>query len=206
MFRAFYHQDGNVIMITITETAQAHFRKLLEKQSDKDTQLRIEAIDPNGVNPECGIRFFKPDAQHGDDIALGFDGFILYVDAKSVPYLQDSYVDFKQDGLNGELYLETPNLKPRGQLDPQWPIQAKVQFLLETEINPQIAAHGGMVTLVEVNDDNTVVLRFGGGCQGCGMIDVTLKEGVEKTLKQHIPEISGVTDATDHASGENPYY
>ncbi|MEM9242609.1 MAG: NifU family protein [Pseudomonadota bacterium] len=193
-------------MITITEAAQAHFRKLLEKQNDPDMQLRIEAIDPNGSHPECGIRFFKADKEQGDDIVLGFKGFMLYVDAKSIPYLQGAYVDFKKDGLNGELYMETPNLKPRGELNPEWPIQTKVQFLLDTEINPQVAAHGGMVSVVDVSEDNVVILRFGGGCQGCGMIDMTLKNGVEKVLKERIPEITEVRDVTDHTAGKNPYY
>lgn len=193
-------------MITITKAAQQHFRQLLAKQEDQDMQLRIEAINANSAHPECGIRFFKPQPQYADDIALGFEGFILYIDAKSMPYLQGTFVDFRKDGLNGELYLETPNLKPSGEIDPHWSLEVKVQFILDTEINPQIAAHGGMVSLVEIGDNNTVTLRFGGGCQGCNMIAVTLKQGVEKTLRERIPEISEVSDVTDHEAGKTPYY
>ncbi len=84
------------------------------------------------------------------------------------------------------------------------PIAARVQRLLEEQINPSIAAHGGQVTLVGLHEDK-VYLRFGGGCQGCGMADVTLKEGIVKLLQQEIPEITEVLDETDHEAGENPY-
>jgi Fe/S biogenesis protein NfuA len=193
-------------MITITEAAQTHFRQLLAKQKDKDVQLKIEAINPNTSEPECGIRFFQPGPEDIDDIAIGYDGFILYVDAKSLPYLQDTSIDFKKEGLNGELVVETPNLKSSGHLDPQWPLETQVQFLLDTEINPMVASHGGKVSLVEITSGQIVLLRFGGGCQGCGMIDVTLKQGIEKTLKEKISAIKEVRDVTDHESGKNPYY
>jgi len=77
--------------------------------------------------------------------------------------------------------------------------------LLESEINPQVASHGGKVSLVEVTDEGVVLLRFGGGCHGCGMVDATLRGGVERTLKERVPEVTGVADATDHSTGENPY-
>ena len=78
--------------------------------------------------------------------------------------------------------------------------------MLETEINPGLASHGGRVELEAVTESLDVVLRFGGGCHGCGMVDVTLKEGIENTLKGHFPDIRAIVDATDHNTGENPYY
>jgi len=193
-------------MITITEAAQKHFQKLLAQQANRCLQLRIEVIHPNSPHPECGIRFFEPKAEHIDDIALGFNGFILYVDAKSIPYLKDTYIDFIQDGLNGELFVETPHLKPQTELDATWPIDRQVQFMIDTAINPEIASHGGFVSLVEVTPDKIAILQFGGGCQGCQMVDVTLKQGVAKTLTDHIQSLKGVQDATDHSEGKNPYY
>jgi len=86
------------------------------------------------------------------------------------------------------------------------PLAERVAWLLDTDINPKLAAHGGQVALVEITAAREVVLQFGGGCHGCGMVDVTLKEGIEKSLKEQFPEVSGVLDATDHATGENPYY
>jgi Fe/S biogenesis protein NfuA len=84
-------------------------------------------------------------------------------------------------------------------------IREKVQDLIEKAINPAISGHGGFVDLVDVKD-NVVFLAMGGGCQGCGMADVTLRQGIEALLRDEIPEIAEVVDATDHQSGENPFY
>jgi Fe-S cluster biogenesis protein NfuA len=84
-------------------------------------------------------------------------------------------------------------------------IRQKVQEVIDTAINPAVAAHGGVVTLLDVHGNN-IFLEFGGGCQGCGMVSVTLKYGVEKLLRDRIPEIGQILDTTDHAAGTNPYY
>jgi Fe-S cluster biogenesis protein NfuA len=84
-------------------------------------------------------------------------------------------------------------------------LMTKVQDLIENMINPAVAGHGGFVQLVDVKD-NKVYLQMGGGCQGCGAADVTLKQGIERLIKEEIPEIEEVLDTTDHASGDNPYY
>ncbi|MBW2543764.1 MAG: NifU family protein [Deltaproteobacteria bacterium] len=85
------------------------------------------------------------------------------------------------------------------------PLAGRVQEVLDERVNPSLAAHGGVVSLVDIQETR-VVLSFGGGCQGCGMANVTMKEGVSAQLKQQIPEITEVVDATDHAAGHNPYY
>jgi Fe-S cluster biogenesis protein NfuA len=90
------------------------------------------------------------------------------------------------------------------QLPPEQ-IRERVQKVLDTVINPAVSQHGGMVTLIDVSN-NTVFLEFGGGCQGCGMINVTLKYGVERTIRDEVPEVGDILDTTDHASGRNPYY
>jgi Fe-S cluster biogenesis protein NfuA len=84
-------------------------------------------------------------------------------------------------------------------------IKRRVQGILDQEINPAVAAHGGWVELIDVKR-NEVFIRMGGGCVGCGMADVTLKQGVEKTIRQAIPEVGAILDTTDHAAGRNPYY
>ena len=84
-------------------------------------------------------------------------------------------------------------------------VKERVQKILDEMINPAIASHGGMVDVLDVKE-NLVYLRLGGGCQGCGMVNVTLKQGIETTLKEEIPQIAGVIDQTDHAGGTNPYY
>ena len=84
-------------------------------------------------------------------------------------------------------------------------LRARVQELIDTMINPAVAGHGGVVELIDVQD-NRVYLQMGGGCQGCGAADVTLKSGIERLIKEEIPEVVEVLDTTDHASGSNPYY
>ena len=91
------------------------------------------------------------------------------------------------------------------ELPPPEVIREKVTALIDNAINPAIAGHGGSVTLTDVQG-NTIYLEFGGGCQGCGMAHVTLKYGVERLIREHIPEVGEILDATDHADGENPYY
>src|SRR5579875_2911847 len=87
----------------------------------------------------------------------------------------------------------------------RWLEGARIDFL-ENATGGELAVRGGRVRLESIGADNEVVLRFGGGCQGCGMADVTLKQGVEKTLRERFPEITAVRDATDHAAGHSPYY
>ena len=84
-------------------------------------------------------------------------------------------------------------------------LKERVQHLLDTSINPGVAGHGGFVRLMDVQD-NVVYLQMGGGCQGCGMADVTLKAGIETLIKEEIPEVTEVLDTTDHAAGRNPFY
>jgi Fe/S biogenesis protein NfuA len=84
-------------------------------------------------------------------------------------------------------------------------LKEKVQTLIDNMINPAVAGHGGFVDLIDVKD-NKVYLQMGGGCQGCGAADVTLKSGIERLIKEELPEVEEVLDTTDHASGANPYY
>jgi len=84
-------------------------------------------------------------------------------------------------------------------------VKTKIQKILDEMINPAVASHGGYVELLDVKE-NIAYLKLGGGCQGCGMVNVTLKQGIEATLKEEIPQLAGVIDQTDHAGGANPYY
>lgn len=193
-------------MITITDEAQAHFKKLLAEQDDKNMNIRVFVSNPGTPNAECGVSYCPEDAVERDDAALSFDGFFAYIDPKSAPYLEEAEIDYKTDEMGGQLTLRAPNAKARRVSDDA-PLMERVNYILESEINPQLANHGGRVTLVEIIQEGVAVLQFGGGCQGCGMIDVTLKEGIEKTLLERFPnEISSVKDVTEHADGENPYY
>lgn len=192
-------------MLTLTESAQRHFRRLIEQQGIAGLGVRIQAVHPGTPKADCRLEFCEASDLSGGEWTLACDGFTLHVDAPSVPYLENAEVDFTTDATGGQLIVRAPNLKgspPPADAD----LAERVRYVLETEVNPQIAAHGGSATLVEIAADKSVILRLGGGCHGCGMADVTLKQGIERTLRKHFPEISAVRDATDHASGHNPYY
>lgn len=192
-------------MITIQEKAQRYFRRLVEQQEMDAPGLRMAVANAGTPAADCELAFCEVGDQAPGDQALEFEGFTFFVDAGSAPYLEDAVIDFREEGMGGELTIKAPNLKGR-EPGADAPLEERVAWLLDAEINPMVAQHGGRVALVEVNDANEVVLQFGGGCHGCGMVDVTLKQGIESTLRERIPEIAGVRDATDHSTGTNPYY
>lgn len=191
--------------IEVTQEAQVHFKQLIEKEEVEGMNLRIFLDQPGLPTTDVGICFCPPGEQRNNDIEMKLDGFTLFVDRASVSYLEDAKVDYINDKFGGQLSITAPNLKgpkPDGNAS----LVEQIQYVLQSEVNPNLASHGGMVSLVEITDNNDVVLRFGGGCHGCGMVDVTLKDGIEKVLKEKFPEIRKVVDVTDHSTGENPYY
>ena len=123
----------------------------------------------------------------------------------SLKFIEDAKVDYSPDKFGGNLFIKAPNAK-LPQIASDGSIEEKINYVLYSEINPGLAAHGGEVLLVEVVDEKTAVLQFGGGCQGCGMVDLTLKDGVERTLLEKIPELNKILDVTDHSYRENAYY
>ncbi|XBS69522.1 Fe-S biogenesis protein NfuA [Acerihabitans sp. KWT182] len=191
-------------MIRITDAAQEHFAKLLANQ-ETGTQIRVFVINPGTPNAECGVSYCPPDAVEATDTALPFDKITAYVDKLSAPYLQDAEIDFVTDKLGSQLTLKAPNAKMRKVSDDA-PLIERVEYVLQSQINPQLAGHGGQVTLMEITDDNLAILQFGGGCNGCSMVDYTLKEGIEKELLEKFPELKGVRDLTEHQRGEHSYY
>lgn len=191
--------------ITITEPAQEHFCKLLAKQPEQ-TRIRVFVINPGTAAAECGVSYCPPDAIEDNDIFYAQEGFEAVVDEESLPFLEDAVIDFTTDQLGSQLTLKAPNARVR-KVDADAPLIERVEYVIEAEINPQLAGHGGRVTLMEITDDGLAILQFGGGCNGCSMVDMTLKEGIEKQLLEKFPEeLTGVRDATEHARGEHSYY
>lgn len=191
-------------MLTISEQAQSHFRHILDQQGIDDLGIRLSAVHPGTAKADCRLEFCAPADLQGDEWSLECEGFKLYVEAASAQWLDSAALDYMTDASGGQLSIKAPHLK--GQVPgADASVIERVRHVLESEIAPMLAAHGGRVSLEEVNADGIVVLRFGGGCHGCGMVDVTLKQGIEKTLMQKVPEVTAVRDATDHSSGSAPY-
>lgn len=191
--------------ITISQAAQAHFRKLLDQQED-GTNIRIFVVNPGTPNAECGVSYCPPNAVENADTELKYDTFSAFVDEISYPFLEEAELDFVTDEMGSQLTLKAPNAKMKKVADDA-PLIERVEYVIQTQINPQLASHGGRITLIELTDDGVAILQFGGGCNGCSMVDVTLKDGVEKQLlEQFAGELNGVRDVTDHQRGEHSYY
>ena len=192
-------------MIEITETAQTYFQRLIEQQDDEELALRMSVNHAGTPGASCDLQFCPRGQSMPDDHELEFSGFSLFVAKASAPWLEKAQIDFEEDSTGGQLTIKAPGIKG-SEPSSEASLEDRIGWLLETEVNPALASHGGRVTLVEITERKEVILQFGGGCQGCGMADVTLKQGIEQTLMRNVPEITAVMDATDHRSGTNPYY
>jgi Fe/S biogenesis protein NfuA len=191
-------------MIQISESAQTHFRKLIEREALPGLGVRLSAMNPGMANADVRLEFAEPGDLLGDEWAIDCEGFTLWVDASSVQYLDAAEIDYETKAAGGQLQIRAPKIKGKAPADTASLVE-RVRWIVEHEINPQLAQHKGHVSVVEVTGDGVVVLSFGGGCHGCGMADVTLKQGIEKTLLTQVPGVTAVRDATDHATGDAPY-
>ena len=192
-------------MIEISDAAQKYFQRLIEQQDEEGLGLRIAVSHAGTPGASCDLQFSQEGQNMPDDIVEAYEGFNLFVAAASESWLAGAEIDFEEDDTGGQLTIKAPGIKGTAPTSTD-SIEERVGWLLETEINPALASHSGRVALVEITEKMEVVLQFGGGCQGCGMADVTLKQGIEQTITRNIPEITAVLDATDHQSGQNPYY
>ena len=191
-------------MFSITEEAEIYVADLFEQQDEKDLGLKVDVEKPG--TPVATVTFnfcIKSDLPESYQ-EFPFVGFSAFIDESNNQYLSDSHVALKIDGTNKKLTITAPNAKGEAPKDDA-PLEEKVLFTIVTEVNPSLASHGGFVDLVEITKKKEVILNFGGGCQGCSSVNMTLKDGVEKQLKGLYPEISAVLDATDHSYKENAY-
>jgi len=192
-------------MIEISASAQNYLCELLAKQDEPGVAIRIFVAQPGTPQAETCIAYCRPGEEQAGDIPVSYEGFTAWFEERSAPYLVEAAVDFQEDRMGGQLTIKAPNARtPR--VGPDAPLEDRINYILYNEINPGLASHGGQVSLVEVIDDGVAVLQFGGGCQGCAAVDITLKNGVEKTLLEQIPELTGIKDATDHTVTANAYY
>ncbi|MDQ7052256.1 MAG: iron-sulfur cluster assembly accessory protein [candidate division KSB1 bacterium] len=186
-------------MITLTVTAIDRILTLMEKEDEKDLALRIAITGRGPGGFQYNLKFVKVSEKTDNDEVVDIGPFQIIMDRDSARKLNGATMDYIEDGYRGGFEIENPNSV--------WddPVAQRVQQVIDHQINPQIASHGGVITLMDVKN-GTAFIAFGGGCQGCGMVDVTLKQGVETMIKRAVPEIKHVVDITDHAAGTNPYY
>ena len=191
-------------MVEISSEAQKYLCELLSKQ-DESSGIRVFVAQPGTANAETCIAYCRAGEEQEDDMPIEYEGFTAWFEEKSKPYLVDATVDFQEDRMGGQLTIKAPNARVPN-VGPDSPLEDRINYVLYNEINPGLAAHGGVVSLVEIVEDNTAVLEFGGGCQGCAAVDITLKQGVETALLEQVPDLAAVRDVTDHTVTDNAYY
>ena len=192
-------------LINITRSAEEYLAKLIQDKNETDLSIRIFISDPGTPKAETCLAYCKPDESMPDDIIINLELINVHLEKRSIPFLKDCEVNFDNDTFGGQLTIKAPNARVPN-ISSDSPVEDRINYVIYNEINPMLESHGGEVSLVEFNKENIAVLQFGGGCQGCGMVDLTLKDGIEKTLVEQIPEVKAVKDTTDHSVNDNAYY
>lgn len=194
--------------ITVTPSAEEYLAELLSNQDVKGMAVRIFITQPGTPQAETCLAYCRPDEVNEEDEIMELIQVRFYIEKNSIPYLDEAFIDFSKDRMGGQLTIKAPNAKvPKVSEDS--PIDEQIRYILYTEINPGLASHGGEVKLIELVEEEEgliAILKFGGGCQGCSAVDLTLKDGVERTLIERIPPLVAVRDVTDHTVRENAYY
>ena len=190
--------EVNAIPITFTTTATMKVLEFAESTSQNEDKLLRIYVQGGRTSYDYGFKF---DDRQENDVVIPQDGFDLVVDGFSFHLLRGAKVDYVDGLTGGGFSVVNPN-EPSPSSNPLF---ARVQRVIDEQINPGVQTHGGHVTLLDVKE-GVAYVELGGGCQGCGMVDVTLKQGIERMLVEQIPEIESVYDTTDHASGSNPYF
>ena len=185
-------------LLTVTEAAKAKIQSVIEDQGMEVEGLRVSINGRSASTFEYGLGLeVEPNP---DDVVIDCGDFKVLVDPESAENLKGATIDYVEDLNSSGFKVDNPNT-------PTWdnPKAQAIQELIDERINPAVASHGGHIDLLDVTDDS-IYIHMGGGCQGCGMANVTLKHGIEGMIQEHFPEIKHIIDTTDHASGENPYY
>lgn len=188
-------------MLTVTDAARQKVREYMELSEATALGVRVVAHRFGRHQFRYEMALVMEGEAKDDDVVVEQGPIKVYLDPKSAESLEGAEVDFVSD-TNGTGFLFK---NPQAEVHWDDPVAQRVQTVIDERISPSLASHGGWVELLEVDGD-AAVIQFGGGCQGCGMSQVTLKEGIESAILQEVPEIKRVLDNTDHESGTNPYY
>lgn len=197
-------------LIDIAPAALDTVLGILADEDDPDALgLRIEITGTRGVDYIYDLAFDEVANAADDDVVTQIGSLVVVVPANTVDQLRGSVLDVPRDPSQGGLVIRNPN-RPDPlegvELNLEGSVADKVQQLLEHQINPSLAAHGGFATLVGIDDEQRVFITLGGGCQGCAMSRMTITQGIDRTIRTAIPEVSEIVDATDHSAGDNPFF
>ncbi len=186
-------------LLSITQDARTKIDGVRTFNEFPDAMLRVRVLAKEGRQFRYEIALEDPRERGADDLSVESDGLTVVLDPSSASDLAGATIELDSAVIGGGLRIDNPN---EGWQDP---IARAVQEVIDQQINPGVGTHGGQVTLVDVKD-GTAYMRFGGGCQGCSAVNVTLKQGVETAVRKAVPAVTAIVDVTDHEAGENPYY
>jgi Fe/S biogenesis protein NfuA len=190
------------MMLTITQTAQEKISEAIKHYTKPVDGLRVMARRVSPFHIEYGLSFVPEKGGKDTDEIKKYDGFDVYTDKETAPLLENTSLNFEDGPMGSGFKFEGDSAIPQ---EYKGTLAEKVLPVIENQVNPQIAGHGGFVRLMDVKGTE-VFVQLGGGCQGCGMAKETLKNGIEVMIKEAIPEVTAVIDVTDHSGGSNPYY
>lgn len=198
-------------ILEMSPSAVGKIRELIEGREQKDLAVRVAirgALPGGGYQTE--FKFMARGEAAEDDVVQPVNGFDLLFEPDVAELIKGSKVDFDETRFSAGFNIEYPPKSPYPpgvEVRKDWddPLAQKVQNVIDDHINPGVASHGGWVLLKDVHE-NKAVVEMGGGCQGCGLSAVTLRQGIEQAIVEAVPEIEGIIDNTDHDLGENPYY
>lgn len=192
-------------VLTITEEAKQKIRSILESQEPPARTIRVSASAPGKFAMNL-----EPEGKPGlDDTVLPYEGFEIYLDPTSVRFAEGATLNWIDSYGGGGFQFTSPQpQRPARREIPEGPegdAIREMKRILDEKVNPAVASHGGYIDLIDYKD-GVAYIEMSGGCQGCAMSKMTLKQGVEETLRRHFPDLEEVLDVTDHAGGRNPYY
>ena len=200
-------------MIEITPVARERIQGFVDAQVVQDPALRIE-LDKSGASPlsrNYAISLVEREDRQKTEIAINVDEIRVFLNLDTSNLLSGAVVDWvEEDGMSG-FRVNDPNARPPAPPRPpselalSGPLAERVQMVIDEVINPGIASHGGSIHVVDVKD-GVLYLRMEGGCQGCAASAATLRQGIERMVREEVPEIVNIIDVTDHTAGDNPYY
>ena len=192
-------------MMTVTDEALEVVRSYMDQSDGKFTALRIGVSGGTPLAPDFELTLVGPDDIRESEQEVAVGELMVVIEEEFIPRLTGAKVDFVQRVNESGFEVSLAATAKAAAPVLEGPLAERVKTVLETEINPAIASHGGSITLVGV-EDTEIYLEMGGGCQGCAMSRMTLRQGVERMVRQAVPEVSVIHDVTDHSSGENPFF
>lgn len=195
-------------MISFTDRAREMLLSFVADGEEKETQALRISVQGSPMAPTFDLTLVKLDEVADDEQAVDVDGFTVFVKNADATTLEGATVDFvervNESGFEVRPAAATTAPETQRVTNTTGPIADQVREVLDSQVNPAIAAHGGQITLIDV-EDTEIYVEMGGGCQGCALSRMTLRQGVERMLREAIPELTAIHDVTDHSSGENPY-